>query len=77
VLSAYQPVVFGMGTNPDPDHTAGLQQTQGTVVVANSHGHQIVPAFKPAISQRWVIGVRLPEPVIFDGKALHFYGQVF
>ena len=45
-------------------------------MVADSHGHQILATFEPAISQRRVIGVCLPESVVLDGEALNVGGQV-
>jgi hypothetical protein len=65
-LTADQSIIFGMGTNPDPNHNTGFSETQGTVVVvADSHSHQILATFEPAISQRRAIGVCLPELVVF------------
>ncbi|SPF54218.1 hypothetical protein SBA4_620001 [Candidatus Sulfopaludibacter sp. SbA4] len=71
--TADQVTVFGMA---DPNYNPGFYQTQGTVVIANSHSHQIVATFEPTVSQRRVVGVCAPKPVVFDCEAPNVRRQV-
>ena len=75
-LSSDHSVVFGVAANPHPRYSVGRQNTEGTVVIADSNREQIATAVKRPEVKRRMSRILAPEMVILGGKTLDFAGQL-
>jgi hypothetical protein len=57
-----------VGADPSPGDFSGLHLADGTISIAYSHCVQIVRTLEPTKSERGMLRILLPKPVVLGGE---------